>query len=54
MASSINRALVSSSVTFYNGDDALALVKNDVVIDAFGIIGSDPGTSWTVGRRPKY
>jgi len=40
---------VSSSVTFYNGDDALALVKNDVVIDAFGIIGSDPGTSWTVG-----
>lgn len=33
----------------WNGDDAIALLKNDVVIDVFGIIGNDPGTSWTIG-----
>ena len=38
----------SGSITF-NGDDAVALLKNDVVIDVFGVIGNDPGTSWTIG-----
>jgi len=40
---------ISSTVTYFNGDDALALLKNDVVIDVFGVIGTDPGTSWAVG-----
>lgn len=39
---------VSSAVTYYNGDDALGLFKNDVLIDVFGTIGSDPGSTWPV------
>ncbi len=39
----------SSSVCNFNGDDAITLEKNGVVIDAFGTVGTDPGTSWTVG-----
>lgn len=33
----------------FNGDDALALVKNATVIDVFGQIGVDPGTEWGTG-----
>jgi len=44
---------LSSSVTFYNGDDALALIKLDgateTIIDLIGVIGVDPGSSWPVG-----
>lgn len=39
------------TITFYNGDDALALIQistNDT-LDILGIIGNDPGTNWTVG-----
>lgn len=37
-----------SSVANFNGDDAIALLKNDVIIDLFGKNdGNDPGTSWT-------
>ena len=25
------------------------MLKNEVVIDAFGIIGTDPGSNWVVG-----
>ena len=32
----------------FNGDDALELVKNGTVIDVFGTVGTDPGTSWTI------
>ena len=39
----------NSSVCNFNGDDAITLEKNGVVIDAFGTVGTDPGTSWTVG-----
>ncbi len=39
----------SSSVCNFNGDDAITLEKDGVVIDAFGTVGIDPGTSWTVG-----
>jgi hypothetical protein len=39
---------LSSNVTFYNGDDALALFKNSTVIDVFGTIGFDPGASWAL------
>ncbi|HOP57633.1 MAG TPA: lamin tail domain-containing protein [Bacillota bacterium] len=39
----------TSTVTYFNGDDAIALLKNDVVIDVIGVIGSDPGTNWPVG-----
>ncbi len=31
----------------FNGDDAIALRKNGVEIDIFGVIGNDPGSAWT-------
>jgi predicted extracellular nuclease len=33
----------------YNGDDAVALLKNGIAIDIFGNIGCDPGTAWVSG-----
>ncbi|MBW6514324.1 MAG: chitobiase/beta-hexosaminidase C-terminal domain-containing protein [Candidatus Syntrophosphaera sp.] len=40
---------VTSTVTFFNGDDALALIKISTgeYVDIFGVIGNDPGTQWT-------
>lgn len=32
----------------WNGDDAVGLIKNGVLIDAIGNNGSDPGTGWSV------
>jgi endonuclease/exonuclease/phosphatase family metal-dependent hydrolase len=40
---------ITSSVTFYNGDDALVLFKDGVAVDAIGTIGVDPGSNWPVG-----
>jgi len=37
---------IDSTVTYFNGDDAITLTYNDVVIDSFGQIGTDPGSSW--------
>lgn len=37
-----------STITFYNGDDAIGLFKNDVLIDAIGVLGVDPGSAWDV------
>ncbi|GAB4427688.1 MAG: hypothetical protein OHK0039_46070 [Bacteroidia bacterium] len=39
------------SLTFYNGDDALALINlvTGDTLDVLGVIGQDPGTNWTVG-----
>jgi len=37
------------SVSHFNGDDALILVKNTDTIDVIGVPGVDPGSSWTVG-----
>lgn len=42
---------ITSNVTFFNGNDAIALRKNGIAIDIIGIIGQDPGKAnpWTVG-----
>ncbi len=40
---------IESTVTYFNGDDAVALLKNDSVIDLIGVIGTDPGSAWTDG-----
>lgn len=32
---------------WYNGNDAVALIKNFAIIDVIGQIGSNPGTAWT-------
>ncbi|MFA6801728.1 MAG: lamin tail domain-containing protein, partial [Acholeplasmataceae bacterium] len=37
------------SVPNFNGDDAVALLKGEVVIDVIGVIGVDPGSNWPVG-----
>ncbi len=41
---------ITSTVTYFNGDDALALrcINPDTIIDVFGEIGVDPGTGWAV------
>lgn len=39
----------TSTITYYNGDDAVVLEVSGVVVDVFGVIGFDPGSSWTVG-----
>ncbi len=39
---------ITSNVTWYNGDDALGLFKDDVLIDAIGVQGEDPGSYWPV------
>ena len=41
---------VTSTITYYNGDDALVLVANGVVIDSIGRVGEDPGSVW--GTEP--
>jgi plastocyanin len=40
-----------SSLTWFNGDDALWLTNNvsGDTVDIFGVIGVDPGSSWPVG-----
>jgi len=34
---------------WYNGDDAIALLHNGVIIDVIGQIGVDPGSEWGTG-----
>jgi predicted extracellular nuclease/endonuclease I len=43
----LDEADITSSVTFFNGDDALVLLKNGVPIDSIGRVGEDPGSAWT-------
>jgi uncharacterized protein len=40
---------ISSAVANFNGDDAITLEKNGVVIDRIGQVGTDPGTEWAGG-----
>lgn len=42
---------ITSSVTFFNGDDALVLKKNGTIIDIIGVLGSDPGSEWGTGAE---
>lgn len=46
----LNTTFEVSSITNFNGDDALALVKGspEVFVDIFGVIGNDPGTMWSI------
>lgn len=39
----------TSSASWFNGDDALTLRLNGVVIDSIGQIGLDPGSEWGTG-----
>lgn len=37
---------LTSGLAIFNGDDAIALRKNDTLIDLIGVIGEDPGDEW--------
>jgi uncharacterized protein len=39
----------TSSASWYNGNDAVALMKGATVVDVIGQIGLDPGTEWGTG-----
>lgn len=39
---------LTSTVTYYNGDDALGLFHGETQIDAIGVYLTDPGTAWDV------
>lgn len=42
----LQRANQTNNSSWFNGDDAIVLMKNSEVIDVFGKVGEDPGTSW--------
>ncbi len=42
------KADTTSRVTYFNGDDALVLKKNDQPLDVIGVVGEDPGDGWDV------
>ena len=46
-AAILDIADITSTVTYYNGDDALVLTKDGVVVDSFGQVGVDPGSFWS-------
>lgn len=39
---------IESTITYFNGNDAVGLFFNDKLIDAIGVQGVDPGTEWDV------
>lgn len=47
-----NGTATVSNVTFFNGDDAVALIKISTgeYVDILGRVGEDPGTAWAVGN----
>ncbi|WP_374976216.1 ExeM/NucH family extracellular endonuclease [Microbacterium trichothecenolyticum] len=53
-ANPVNPAIIAASdqtttASLWNGDDAVALVKNGVAVDVIGQIGVDPGSEWGAG-----
>jgi hypothetical protein len=46
----LDEADYTSSITWFNGNDALVLYFGGQAIDAIGIPGVDPITAWTVGN----
>ena len=43
-----------STLTFFNGDDAIVLSQNDVIVDSLGRIGEDPGSAWTDANQSNW
>ncbi len=44
-----NKADIEATVTYFNGDDALVLTKEGVIVDSFGQLGFRPDGEWSVG-----
>lgn len=47
-ATILNVADITSTVTYFNGDDALGLFHGETMIDIIGVYMVDPGTAWDV------
>ena len=45
----LNVADMTSGSVQFNGDDAVVLRNNGVIIDSIGVIGEDPGSYWSGG-----
>jgi predicted extracellular nuclease len=45
----VDQADQTSTASFYNGDDAVALRKGTTLVDVIGQIGFDPGAEWGTG-----
>ena len=45
----LNRTDLTSTSSFFNGDDAIVLKENGVVVDSLGQVGFDPGSQWGTG-----
>lgn len=43
------KANLASNASFFNGDDAIVLYKQQQVIDSLGQVGVDPGSEWGSG-----
>ena len=48
-ATILGQADQTSSASWFNGDDAVALVKGGTIVDVIGQIGVDPGAEWGTG-----
>jgi PKD repeat protein len=48
-ATILAQADATSAVCGFNGNDAIVLKKNGIVIDVIGVVGDNPGGSWAVG-----
>ncbi|MFZ1290774.1 MAG: T9SS type A sorting domain-containing protein [Melioribacteraceae bacterium] len=40
---------LTSTASFFNGDDAIVLKKGTTILDVIGQVGTDPGTEWGTG-----
>ncbi len=49
VAAILSVADTTSTVTYFNGDDAVVLFKNTDTLDIIGDVGVDPGLNWVVG-----
>ena len=45
-----NAADIVSAKIDFTGNDAVALIRGEEVIDVIGVIGEDPGTAWPIGE----
>lgn len=47
----LDKTDITSEITFFNGNDAIGLYKNETLIDLIGVIGIDPGSAWSSGNH---
>lgn len=47
----LSQADQTTNLAVWTGDDAIALVKGNTVLDIFGRIGEDPGSAWSTGGK---